>query len=1039
MADRYTRALPGGLLVPERIKASALEPIGAGGVGTTDSSYTQTGPRPGLPVPADPVGRLMLEISHAQEEEMSFQVINAGFPARDGVQVAMRRQSEANTAYRGWDGPQLATGWAPINWGSGSVEFNIATVPSNQKLIGGYGNGDSFTVDILEGVTLNTSTGITSGGSDWNDPAFVVLPGSVERTLFFLGGKAWFSDDDGVTWALYSDFITTEDITDYGRTTVGIYRSDIVMLVESVATPNLVYHLVSTDLGATFRLVTSYTGWGSSLNLITNEDGIHIASHLVGSNISHYRRLGTVFEELDAVAQTVVASGAAHDRATLTADGGGTIYFLSGGSEAWVYESRDAGNSFMISASSGIRWGDVNDALINWRAAWQAGRMALMAGFSNNGTPAANTQGIIWFGGWGNVPIYTSDTDSKLSLNRWGYGVRVGSTAADGETWWPWTLPTGQGWTGAGAGTETLTGGHLSLDTTANTRTYTINHSLDVVLVKARIYPETGGSLTTNDIAINVRIADGVDDYDATVRFTTTDMRIYDNNAGAALATVTLPTTGDYLDIRIWMDQGNIKVASRDVGETLWQQDVNTTLTNDNATPQANGQIQWGHIATATATSRWREFHYCGANSNTPQMSFARTDTVGKSLNARREPVPLIGGSTLVAFLAAVSGPGREGDTLTVDPFYEHGIEAAHCEISPSPAATWRSTSTAEQRIVYDLGDEGWTGHGLSLFVANANFKTIILESWNGASWDTEGTLDLSTGFQSLSYSLTGDMMYPDLSGTTAGARWLWEQELRNGWVQAISAGTTATSRIVAQSQGGWQDTAAGTTVVPMLQLEDPAAIAALDPGGTVNLIWNTGLMVLYPSAIANTMARYWRVRIPLGVAEQDTPRGETYYEAGIIKVARIQPFGAEVEWGMRDTGQLNVDSRRDSFGTDRTRERGPQRNDWSISWPNGEHLSKLRNPAPDVPYHGVSGGLALTGQEDVSQALRGYLKVLSSGQVPCLGVEPLPETSGTTTTDPTLFRYGRIVTAIGTSRATGDRGTDADLRVDTFRLEELV
>ena len=51
-------------------------------------------------------------------------------------------------------------------------------------------------------------------------------------------------------------------------------------------------------------------------------------------------------------------------------------------------------------------------------------------------------------------------------------------------------------------------------------------------------------------------------------------------------------------------------------------------------------------------------------------------------------------------------------------------------------------------------------GKAIALYVDGRNMQQIVVEySDDAASWTTAGTLDLSTGYASLNYTLTGDVV----------------------------------------------------------------------------------------------------------------------------------------------------------------------------------------------------------------------------------------------------------------------------------------
>lgn len=1031
-----------GILIPERCQASALADVGAG---ATDSSYGEATPRPGLCIAGDAWSQLNLEVRNQQGTDIDVQVIKSGAPARDGVQLAIKKDSEATASWRGWNGFQMLNGFIPIDWGNtGSLRHDACTIPSTQKVAIAY-RTDSSTAEIAvidtdHSVTLASAS--VADGTDWNYPAIVCLPGS-ERLLLFYGGSSYYSDDLGETWSTLGDGITSETTTTYGHTSVCEYRGDLVMFVEDTSTPETIHHLVSTDGGATFNLVSSVASLGVRVTCCSNEDGIHVAWVDTGVALE-YRKLGTAFEPLDTVSQTVISSSVVFEESCIWSDGGGTLYILAGGWEAWVYESLDAGESWSAAYQCAtIRHGDSNDKMGYFRAAYALGQAFVMAAWFNGSSWVTDKNAALVLGGWSNLVLTVNAAQKHFPKNRWGFGNRSGSSNADGETFAPFAGPATQGWTGSGAGTGSLGTGAWNIVTSASKLSYSVNvGSVTGLVALLEVQQVSGGSSSTQDIAATFRLADASTfEYEAEILFTSTGFTVNDINS-AATGSATVDMTA-FVQLLVWINTEDeaIVVRYRSAGETIWTAGATVSLTDAGATANS-GRVQWGNIATATAESNWRMVHYCSATDELPELTSSIAAMLGKSFNSRGEPIPEMGTSTGAAFLAATSGPGRAGDTFDIDAWYEHGIEQCHVEVSPAPSATWRSADLTEQTAVYDLGANGWVGHAIALVVRGANFRTIYLESYDGSSWDTEATLDLAQDFgesNPFEYTLTGDTMYPDLTNTNAADRWLWEQELRDGWVIANASGgpTTDATRIVSQSSGGWQTTAAGTTVIPMLRLNDVSSISAHSGTKNAILVHPDGMAIKYLTSVK--ARRYWRWRIAAGTANEDTPDNESYYEAGMIAICRVVAMGDLTTWGNREQTTPNTAYTQDRAGTLRADNKGDEQRRWQLGWAQGpNNMSNLRE-GPDADYIGPTTGLALAGAEDVYHLLRGVYRITDGGQLPIVAVRQLPDADATIT-DPTRFLVGHLRGPLGATQNSGQAyGTSEVERIDSISIEELV
>ncbi len=1031
MADRNPTNhdhLPIGVLIPERCIAANLSAVGSG---STDSTYTEAIPRPGLPIPDDSHSRLRLEVSNAQGEDIVATCLGAGNPGRRSAKLALQGETGFRIA---WNRPGLHFGWKPVDWDNASARTDIATIPSTQKAIIAYrdsANTEAGLAVVGTDHTVTIAAGTMDDGTDWNFPAVVVLPGS-ERVLIAYGGTIFFTDDLGASVGTYSpDPIPGLSSTNWEDTVMAEYRGDIIMLV-SDNTVDTLQHLVSTDLGATFELVREYTSFGGMPSVVANEDGIHVSYLLrTGTEKVFYRTLGTPFEELDAVTATEIATGGDFNSSTIISDGGGTLFLAhTDGARVDLSDSTDSGETWNESPRIGgqpLRINNNSDRYARLRSTWALGQLYLMHGYNDNGTEATTRCAMAVLAGWSDLSVY--NTPGRDGFRGFGDG------AVFSFTYHPFTIPSGQGWNQTGAGTETLhSTGALSMSTVANTLFY---DSGAIAGAAALLHGNTswlvisGGSTTTQDMAILLRLADAATyEFEAEVLIKDDTITLNDLNS-AATDSISIDMTADYVRISFFMTKGGLTISVGTEGVTNETDDASVNLTDAGAT--ANQSLAtWGHIASATAESRVRYFNMHNQATGFTEI-FATLAVNGKAFNSRPEAVPDFGDGTYAMFLAAAAGPARFGETIDIDAFYENAIENAHIEVHRKPSKRWRSTSTAEQVIAYDLGSTSWAGNGIGLYVEDANFRKALVESFNGATWDTEMTLDLADGFTSLTWSVDGDIITPNTSTTADADRWLWEQELApGGWVEPSAGGVNAT-RIVAQSSGGWTQQ---TTVIPSIRVEDASLIVGTTGGA---LVWPTGLVVKHFTTVATSHARFWRVRIPAGTAGDDTPDGESFYEAGAISLCRLQLLGGHSEWGKADTGTRNARDSEDSAGTIRTQERGELRRRWTLGWPNGEHWVQIRANGPDVHFWGASSRLGNVGAEDISEMVRGLIQLTSSGQVPLIALDPTPETDGTIITDRTLFLYGALTTGVSTTMASGLEGESEDRRIETISITEIV
>lgn len=1035
MGDRLSD-LPGGVLIPSRCTLSTLADNDGS---STGSDYTEANPRPGSAVPLDSRNRLRVHASHAQGVDLDVRVRKAGMPGRGeaACQVAIKPQSSSD--WRGWNPPVILSGWLSVDYTT-SDSFqrkDCVTVPSTQTVVvvrrsATSGEATSRTISPSWAVSA-ASASTMADGDDWNHPALVALPD--ERLLCFYGGATYYSDDNGTTWSTYSGSADGgQTTTNWGRTRAVYYRGDILLLVEDTATSGTVHQLASSDLGSSFTYIGAEAGLGTNLHPLVTPEGICLV--YLDSTVARARRLASPWEPLDRTAWSAVAlSGRIEDFAA-AASPSGAIYLMSRDLTAGSYwdhhSSTDGGASWTKWSGCAYDSGSTADYPSDFAAAWQQGQMVVCHSWTASTATADNSLGAMILGGWSSVTTGPGRNNGSTALrHRYGSAgyarASIALTAINGRTWLPIELPdNGAGWTLSGSGTAALASGELQISTSAAQAYYSRALSAGGThIVAADLRVDSGGDLGTMEIGLSGEVADGTDDWHWQIRLAETGYRVWDVHGAVQVGSdQSLDLTEE---IQIWVQvsqAGAISVYHRRRGATAWTEAASGALTSDTATPGAAGSLEWGHRASGTASSAWTMLHaswYIG-NGAEPRIYEGVANIYGAPLGAHPEPIPdASDGDGLVAFLAATSGPGRQDDGLTLDAEHDHPVDALFPEVSPSPSARWRSTSTDEQVLSFDLDNRTWLGGALGLYVAHANFRTAYLEYYDGAAWQTAGTLDLAAGFSSgLTYSMTGDTIYP-ASGTSAGDRYLWEGELIGG--TAILGGTYY-REILGQCAGSWTE---DTTARPEVRLDGLTGAEAST--GTLTLVAPSGLLVVYLAAAQRR--RRWRVRIP----SQTTPHG--YFRAGLVQVGRVQPWGARTDWTMSDEWRPNVESTRSAYGTSRARERGPVSRAWTLAWQEGVDLSGLR-AGSDPDYHGAAGGLPLAAAEDVPLQLAGLLRELRGGQTPCVVVEELPATT-TTITDPTRILYGRLTGTVRWNGMLGTRGSDEAGRVEAVTVEEIV
>ena len=1036
-----------------RLFTADLEPVG---VAATSSTYTQEGPRPGQAIADDGLNIGRLSVSAAQGVDFEVIATAAGNPGT-GAAFAVRQAGEPDTSWRGWDGPQLLSGWFPVDYAAGTVtarSYDMATIPSNQvTVIADYDNHTTnlktYIVPASVGITQQNLVAKTAA-TTWNDPAIVVLDES-ERVLIFFGNSAYYTDDFGVTLSDWSEAIVAESTTNFGRTRAAVYRGSIVLLISDTATAGTVHHYASADLGASFQLISTYTGLGLDVDVSATQYGL-VVTYLAGvtrPGAPQCRILQSAWEEID-LQDSVEISATTRNYATSSVDAGGKIYLFARTNHSTVlYSSVDLGFTWQLWDQGPTRQGDTTDRLDQFASTWAMGRLLVLHMSSATSAGVNWMLGLLALGGHSSVTmgIISTGTTAAAPENRWGWSGQIAAGRA-GATWIPIELPSNSGWANTGTAPTLATPGELVVSTSTATSFSSLIPAAgtDQLCFEAQMRLASGGSEVSRECAIVLRLADGVFDYEIEILIYATGYEVNDMHS-ATTASVIRDTTAQQWQIRLYMVAGNIQVWDRDTGSSVWNVGADLAITNDSGSPAASGIFAFGTLASSTTDSRWGMVNWVASNSATsaPQL-VTGTDVLSKPWTANPEPIPEMGSPVVssnfpaVAWLALSAGPARKSDTWTVAAKYDHGIQNIDPVKSPSPAQTWRSSNKlAEQLIVWDMGADSWLGDSVALYIGNANFRTAYLEKWTGAAWVIAATLDLADGFTALEHSLDGYTVVPNTAAAPTPDRFLWDSELVGAWVMLDPTATVSEShRISIQTAGSWTNE---TTVHPTLVLDTLPGLVqgVLDIDGATrgcNLVHGSGFVIVHPTT--QQIARYYRVRIPAGLGGVDSPSADSYYEAGTIAVCRVLPFGVQPGWGYSDELTPNIDVTTDAAGTRHAQQRAAPSRAITVSLTDLAGLVEIR-AGTDVNFVAGTGGVPLAAHNDVGQLVQGMFRQTEGGAIPVVFVEHFPETTGAIVTDPSLFLYSHMTGSARINNVSGDLGIDEVNRVESIVFMELV
>ena len=447
-----------------------------------ESSYTQGGPTPGIPV-AENDTDLVLQSSGtaAAGASLVLRTSKGGLvTGNDGARYLWKNTTDAATLWRGWDAPALITGYGSVRWTDASGDLKYATEPdvvtlSDQKILAAYATRDTsraseYGVEVSirsaasgawSNVTVYTTTFATPANQE-RAPCLVVLPSGRVLCLFWIfdnaGGaniRAYYSDDSGATWALYSAHCLRDNVpyaasgATYKVKRLRAAYNDGQILLIAQATPNhsgnthkdALLQWASVDLGHWFALVTEQwrtDGSDASTGEAVGAFDLSVAGGLfILATISEsaavardvvIRRLGSAYQHSKTAATIVADAGTWGAVSTTTftlaelalvVDETGRIYvygLFGGDSSGLVVSSYDNGATWSMmgqgSTTGSSKWwhsGDTATHPTSLAATSQQGRIVMVSNHTAAPGNEDDSLTAIYLGGYSTVtmPGYT--------------------------------------------------------------------------------------------------------------------------------------------------------------------------------------------------------------------------------------------------------------------------------------------------------------------------------------------------------------------------------------------------------------------------------------------------------------------------------------------------------------------------------------------------------------------------------------------------------------------------------------------------------
>ncbi|MCP4915434.1 MAG: hypothetical protein GY913_00795 [Proteobacteria bacterium] len=1015
MGTKVTKST-GGILIPSsRCVFAELD--------ATLSSYTQAGSRPGVAVASDDLAGYRSVVEGEQSAEIVVVAVDADT-------LAYRLGTESSGAERGWDVPNVMTGFGPLEYSitSSFLYHDCVTLLDGRVLaINSTSNDTTPTVQIFDpsdrSVTaVSTPTLLVGTGKD--HLAMGIRPDG--RVFLAISDQIWTADaaDGYVAWTRRSrtPYAGQTSSAPAGQRAMAYSPAGgWVMLVNDAATD---YEQWASVDGVSWVQVEGVDTVGDLFDVASFPDGSFLVTYIEQSGSAvRAARIGSAWSKLSSatLVQPDNLDGACHAAAcAIYPDGRAYTYWvLSAAGHVHVSESLDAGATWTRYIVAANYFGSAQVYPDTLRATVVESQVYVQHQHTSN----LNTHTSVWwmvFGGWSQVQL------GPLGEYRGGYG----GTAS--RVYTPYELPGTTVWTlTTSGGTEAVAAGYLRNTTGGAT---SIDYSRTGWGASTSLechwaineYDGPGNASGTDGAFVRLTPSTGVNDYDVEVRIGNANYDVYDLNAAASLGTGTVDTTGG-LEWRFEINAGDVTVWHRTQGASIWTKSVDAVAAL--AAAGTTERIRWG-CRNNVAVCDWA---FLQGPHTDADLYFDGTDSLGRELPAqgRGVAIPDVGTSVGPARLSAVGVAAMAGQEWTHTPRYDYPASAVFPDLSPSPRVEHRQTGTTELIYGWDFGRTTHMGRVIGLYIGRTNVRTWVIESSATAvAWSNRGTLDLATGWTGLAYQLAGDLVRPLATGGGSSGAWPLEAAELMGSIVTFAGGE---SRYIDDNDAGvWKD--GGTAATDLLPRVRMAAADGSEAGASLLIQRHSGAVVFH-APTTGMEHRYWRIR---AAASQVIPQTDDGYRVGSVVFGEVVPFGDRLDFGWSDTHDENYRSTTSGRGTEQRSKEGPVPRSWTL--PFGELKTVQDSTDPD--YVGLTGRIPAGPDDGVNQALVALLKRTGSGAVPVVCLKVLPDTNDTEVVDPRLLLYGH---ATGSVRMDHIGSSAAEVegqmyhRVSRFTVDEVI
>lgn len=864
-----------------------------------------------------------------------------------------------------------------------------------------------------------------------------------------------YSDDDGVTWALGGEhvdgFRVDRSVAVATRLRVVYHAGYLTALVQ--VSPGGLYHLVSADLGGSFDQVEIVTQNLQEPVVDGLERVVLLHRDTATGTALQWSRKGspyTRFQDDPTFDSSIISPGAFGTLAACVDDEGfiqafvrrsapnrfdHRIYKLELSNPSNVVfekQNRVPGTATNLAHPANSGGDDAVYLDINCLISQDGHVIAMGNPVASNG--AADTSLVaLYLGGY-------------TSLD-WAFQTFGAQTIGQsGICYFPIESPTTvTAWTLAGAPTVALTPLGLQVDTVAAAGNWSRIGSASgtpcVVYTSRRA--DLNGSIGSDDNAVFVQCSDGVYTHRISVRFTPTQIYAYDNVAAAQIGSTYTHPANAFREVLVIVEhvslvpggvatEGRCIVAARQPWAQTWEIVANVTGIGDAGGAGGANSVEWGHRTVSTARSTWAWLY--SAIDDCTQATGWPAAVLPNPSNLQGRAFSFRDLYLRDRWLIRSRGSSAyRGDAWRLATRFEHGVQVASPEISPTRDTHARNDSSSKQAIIR-WEPEGGTatrllGSSLVVGLVGCNFGTAYVEANDGAT-DTLATLDLRQDFQGVRYTRDGNHISPDPATPHSGGRVLEIDELVGGYV-VFDPGAAVGGpwvRKIKQSAGGvWRSTANRREEVLV-----EGSLAGIPATGICDIRQPDVVCVMHNIVKDYT---WFQLRVPA----QATAEG--YFRLSLAWWGVLVPFGKQYSRGRGLELDSNVEIIEDEAGHRRFRQRGANRRAVTLQWTDlwRTHASHA-SATPDPDYIAAAAGYPGIAIASDSSIVEGAIRRAKGGAEP-VWYFPSIATGAVTRRyqGRRMAMLGNIVGGSTRQAPIGDELSTESHTISTLRIEELL